>query len=283
MKVAVTAGSGTLGSTVIRHLIPVIGKENILAIARNADKAKNLGVKVQKGDYNNKEDFLAALPGMDVVLIVSGMDTPENRIAQHRNIIQASIETGVRKIVYTSIAGESGNSTFDPIVLANRQTEKDIQESGLEWSIGRNGLYIEPDIEFIDEYKKEGKIANCAGDGLCSYTTRDELAAAYAQMILNDEPNGKVFNLAGEAISQQQLCGYLNRAFDTDLVYEDLGPEAYLEFQLEHNGAYLGPIIAGIYRKIRAGEFHMQSDFDAAAGRPHISWEVYFNSLKYQV
>ncbi len=280
MKVAVTAVSGQLGSAIAQQLISKIGKENVVGTARTTSKAEHLGITLMPGDYNSKSDFVTAFSGIDAVLILSGMDAPEKRVVQHRNIIHGAREAGVRKIVYTSIVGDDGNTTFDSIVQSNRQTEQDIRESGLEWSIGRNGLYIEPDVEYMETYKKDGKITNCAGDGLCSYTTREELAYAYVQMILNDDRNSQTFNLAGEAITQQQLAHYLNKAFGTELVYEKMTPEAYLAFQQKVKGEFLGKIIAGIYTKIRMGEFNIQSDFKAAAGRCHLTWEDYFSTLK---
>ena len=280
MKVAVTSVSGHLGGAIVKQLITEIGSENIVGTARNTSKAEHLGITLLPGDYNSKSDFVTAFNGVDVAVILSGMDAPDRRVVQHRNIIHAARDAGVRKIVYTSIVGDDGNSTFDAIVQSNRQTEQDIRESGLEWTIGRNGLYIEPDVEYIEQYKKEGKIANCAGDGLCSYTTREELAYAYVQMILNDNRNSQTFNLAGDAITQLQLTGYLNSAFGSNLVYEAMTLEAYQAFQQSVNGEFLGKIIAGIYTKIRNGEFNIQSDFKAAAGRSHLAWEDYFNTIK---
>lgn len=280
MKVAVTAANGNLGTAIVKQLVREIDKEQVVGIARTPSKANHLGVEVRKGDYNSQSDFEAALRDVEVVQIVSGMDAPDKRIVQHRNIIRAAVASGVRKIVYSSIVGKEGNSTFDPIVRSNRQTEKDIMESGLQWSIGRNGLYIEPDVNYIEQYKKEGMIANCAGEGLCSYTTRDELAYAYCRMILDDDRNGQLFNLAGEPITQQQLTEFLNRAFSTQLVYEPLTAEAYLEIQKKTNGEFLGNVIAGIYHKISIGEFNIASDYRKAAGRDHLGWDVYFGGLK---
>ncbi|MCK4747464.1 MAG: NAD(P)H-binding protein, partial [Bacteroidales bacterium] len=276
MKVAVTTASGQLGRAIIQALIQEIGKENVVGIARTPEKAADLGIEIRKGDYNSFDDFYQALQDREVVLLVSGMDHPDKRIDQHRNVIHAAKEAGVRKIVYTSIFGKEGSSTFDAIVNSNRQTERDIQESGMEWAIGRNGLYIEPDVESIETYKKEGKIANSAGDGLASYTTRGELAYAYSQMILHDDRNGRVFNLAGQPMTQLKLTEYLNRAFGTNLTYEAISPEAYLEIQQKTNGEFLGMIISGIYNKIRNGETLMDSTFMEAAGREHITWEAYF-------
>ena len=280
MKVAVTTASGALGSEIVKALVNEIGNENVVGIARTPQKAEYLGVEIRKGDYNNKADFDDALHDIDVVLLVSGMDHPDKRIHQHRNVIKAAKENGVRKIVYTSIIGKKGDSTFDTIVNSNRQTENDIRESGLVWSIGRNGLYIEPDVEYIEKYKEQGKVSNCAANGKCSYTTRGELAFAYSQMILNNDRNGNIFELCGKAITQEQLTKYLNETFRTKLNYESVSIDEYLDFQKRVNGEFLGTVIAGIYTKIRNGEFNLDSDYKAAAGREHLEWDKYFDNLK---
>lgn len=71
----------------------------------------------------------------------------------------------------------------------------------------------------------------------------------------------------------------MNNAFGTALKYEAMTPEAYITYQKELNGDFLGSVIAGIYTKIKNGEFNIQSDFTEAAGRLHIGWDDYFNNL----
>lgn len=129
------------------------------------------------------------------------MDDPQKRIQQHRNVIEAAKQNGVKKIVYTSIIGDEKETAFSPIVKSNRQTEVDVRESGLNWAIGRNGIYIEPDLEYINTYVKEGEIRNCAEEGKCGYTSREELGLAYTQMLLHDKNNGHTYNLVGEPIT----------------------------------------------------------------------------------
>ena len=279
MKIAVTGATGHLGSETIQTLKQATDNKNIVGIARNPEKASHWGVEIRKGDYNNKKDFDAALKGIDVVLLIPGMGGAEERIQQHRNVIDAAVKNGVRKFIFASFFGEAGNTTLEPLLKSYRQTEKDIMESGMEWIIGRDGLYIEPDVEYIEKYTEAGEIANCGGSGKASYTTRSELAYAYAQIILSDNQNGKILNLGGEPITQQQLTHYMNKAFNAGLIYREMSPQEFLEFQKKTNGELLGKIIAGIYTKIRNGEFAMDSDFKAAAGREHISWEKYFEQL----
>jgi len=271
MKIAVTSASGKLGASIIKHLIKEIGKEQVVGIARTPAKATHLGVEIRKGDYNSREDFDSALQGIDTVLLVSGMDEPQQRILQHRNVIEAAKHNGVKKIVYTSIVGAEEGTAFSPVVKSNRQTEKDIKAAGLDWVIGRNGIYIEPDLEYIDTYIKEGEIRNCAEDGLCTYTSRQELGHAYTKMLLEDKHNGNTYNLVGTGITQTQLAEYINQAYHTHLVYKSLSVEAYTAERAAALGDFLGSIIAGIYQGIKEGAYEVTSDYEKAAGRPHKS------------
>jgi NAD(P)H dehydrogenase (quinone) len=278
MKIAVTAASGHLGKAIATAARSLVGAENVIAIARTPSKVEDLDIEVRSGDYNSKADFDNALQGVDSLLLVSGMDDPQKRIGQHRNVINAARDAGANKIVYTSVQGPEENSAFSPIVRSNRQTEWDVRNCGLEWVIGRNGIYIEPDVEYIEHYKKAGKIANCAGEGRCGYTTRAELAFAYARILTEDHHNGATYNLHGEPMTQSQLADYLNTAFGTSLRYEPMTVEAYRQERIEALGEFLGSIIAGIYDGIRQGEFDNTSHFAAAAGRDHQSWDEYFRN-----
>lgn len=271
MKIAVTSVSGQLGASIAKALIKEIGKENVIGIARTPEKAKHLDIEIRKGDYNSRTDFDAALKGVDKVLLVSGMDQPQKRIQQHRNVIEAAKLNGVQKIVYTSIDGDEENTAFSPVVQSNRQTEEDVRSSGLQWIIGRNGIYIEPDLEYMDTYIKEGGITNCAADGKCTYTSREELGFAYAQLLLNDKLNGQTLNLVGEAITQTQLAEYINQVYKTNLKFTSISVEDYKKERQAALGEFLGTIIAGIYEGIRNGANEVVSDYEKAAGRPHKS------------
>lgn len=271
MKIAVTAANGQLGSAIVDELIKEIGRENVIGIVRTPEKAFHLGTEIRKGDYNSREDFDSALKGVDSVLLISGMDDPEKRIQQHRNVIEAAKQNSLKKIVYTSIIGDENETAFSPIVRSNRQTEKDVLESGLNWAIGRNGIYIEPDLEYIDTYAKVGEIRNCAGDGKCCYTSRDELGFAYTQMLLNDKHNGRTYNLTGVPITQTQLAEFINQEFNTNLQFNSVSVDEYEKERKAELGDFIGTVITGIYNGIKKGVNEVPSDFEQVAGRPHKS------------
>ncbi len=280
LKIAVTAASGNLGAEIIKAGIGLIGKENVIGLARTPSKAAHLGVEIRRGDYNSRDDLKKSMQSIDTVLLVSGNDEPTKRIDQHRNVIEAAKTVGVKKIVYTSVQGAEEGTTFSPIIKSNRQTEEDVRNSGLEWVIGRNGIYIEPDIEYIETYKKLGGIYNCAGDGKCGYTTRTELAYAYARMLTEEQHKGKTYNLHGEAITQYQLADYLNLVFGTNLIYKPITVQEYRQDRITELGQFIGNIIAGIYEGIRKGKFDNPSHFSEAAVREHQSWKTYFEALR---
>ncbi len=279
MTIAVTAVSGQLGAAIAKALTDINSGETIVGLARTPSKVQGLKIDVRPGDYDDADQLRASLAGVDTVLLVSGMTAPEDRIGQHRNVINAAKAAGVKKIVYTSVQGAEEGTAFSPVVQSNRQTELDVRNSGLDWVVGRNGIYIEPDVEYIDSYRKSGEIANSAGEGRCGYTTRPELAVAYAQMLTNAAHNGRTYLLHGTPITQTELVGYLNRAFNTELKYRQMSHGAYKTDRIAELGEFIGTVIAGIYQGIHDGVLDKPSDFESAAGRPHQSWDDYFASL----
>ncbi|NNE68789.1 MAG: SDR family oxidoreductase [Rhodothermales bacterium] len=278
MTIAVTAASGKLGSETVRAL-SAIGTYEVVGLARTPSNASHLGVEVRPGDYDEPAALEQSLAGVDAVLLVSGMAEPNKRIEQHRNVIRAAAKAGVQRIVYTSVEGPEGATGFSPIVQSNRQTEADVRESGMDWVIGRNGIYIEPDVEYIDTYREMGRITNCAGPGKCGYTTRPELAQAYGQMLTGDSHIGKTYNLHGERLTQAELARHLNSAFGTALSYTEMTVEEYRRDRVAELGEFIGGVIAGIYEGIRLGAFDSESDYAQAAGRAHQDWDDYFEQL----
>lgn len=280
MTYAVTAVSGQLGRAITEKLIALPAGTPVVGLARTPGKVTDLGIEVRPGDYDQPEQLQTSLAGVDALVIVSGMAPPDDRIQQHRNVINAARDAGVKKLVYTSIIGPEEGTRFSPVVQSNRQTEADIRASGLDWAIGRNGIYIEPDVEYIDGYKARGEIANSALTGKCGYTTRSELGHAYAALLTRDDLNGGTYDLNGTPITQDELATYLNRAFGTDLTYREMTPEEFVADRNAELGDFFGPIIGGIYEGIRQGVYDRPGDYAEVTGRPHQSWENFFSTLR---
>ncbi|MDA1237305.1 MAG: NAD(P)H-binding protein, partial [Acidobacteria bacterium] len=218
-----------------------------IAVARTPAKAERLGVEVREGDYDNGPQLEAAFRGVDAVLLVSGMAPPAERLVQHKRVIDAAERAGVKRLVFAGIVvTESGNG-FNAVQQTSTATEEYLKRSNLEWVIGQNGIYIEPDLEYLDNYRKAGKIANCAADGRCAYTCRPELALAYAEMLSEPRHLGETYVLAGRAITQSELAAAINDVFGTNLTYESMGVEECRAERQAALGDFIGAVIAGIY------------------------------------
>ena len=280
MTIAVTAVSGQLGRAVVGALARLDPSQTVVGLARTPERAEGLDIDVRPGDYSDIDQLSTSLKGVATLLLVSGNEQPEERVQQHRNVLDAARAAGVGKVVYTSVQGAEEGTAFSPVVQSNRQTEDDVRNSGMDWVIGRNGIYIEPDIESLDAYVAAGEVANCAGDARCGYTTRPELADAYARMLIQPAHNGRTYRLHGEPLTQTQLVELLNRTFETQLAYRPMTVEEYREDRVAALGDFIGSVIAGIYEGIRHGAHDQPSGFEAATGRPHQAWDDYFAALR---
>lgn len=283
MKIAITATSGQLGKSIAEATIIKAGKEHVVAIARTPENVAHLGVEVRKGDYNDISTLQLAFQDIDTLLLVSSNEFPELRLKQHSNVIDTAKELGVKKIVFTSIVGKEGQNSFSEVIKSNRDTEKYLRASGLDWVIGRNGLYAEPDLEFVEYYLKTGKIVNSAGEGKCAYTTREELGFAYAELLTNDEHNQQTYFLGGEAITQNELAHIISDIYQRTVVFQDMDPEEYTRSRMESMGTFMGRIIGGIYHGIRQGAFNFMSDFESITGRKHMTMREYFSKNKIEL
>jgi len=274
MKVAVTAAAGGLGTATLKHLIKEIGTDNICAIARSPDRITTSGLEKRCGDYQSLPELTAAFSGIETVVMISAPVGDWDRVAMHRNVIGAAKQAGVRKLLYTSVVGngKEKDTWFWRTQQVNRQTEIDLQESGLEWIVARNGLYLEKDLDHIVAAKDIGVYRNIAADGKSGYITVDELAYATAKLAMNDCSNGQVFNLAGENLTQVQLVDLVNRVFDMDVRYETITDEENIaelmkDPKISARGEKVAKMLAGCFQAVRAGAFEVESDFERAAGR----------------
>jgi NAD(P)H dehydrogenase (quinone) len=270
MKVAVTAASGKLGHVILEALKEEIGADNVVGVARSPGKIGVAGIETRRGDYASERDFAEALEGIDTVLIISSPTGPVDRVALHRNVINGAKKAGARKLLYTSVIGNGreADTLYGPTAAINRQTEEDLRASGLEWIVGRNGLYLEIDVAHIIAAADAGVFRNSGGDGPCGYITRDELAVAWAKLATGDAHNGETLNLVGECRSQADLVDIVNECCGLNVRYELISDKEFQAAVPAERGEIVARMITGCYQCIRGGAFDVESDFEAAAGRP---------------
>jgi NAD(P)H dehydrogenase (quinone) len=276
--IAVTAASGRLGRATLQALAALYPERPRIAVLRTPAKLADFpGVETRAGDYGSVEQMTAALRGARAMVLVSapaigGLD----RVALHRNALEAARRAGVRRVVYTSVIGNGAEMAtgFGATQRANRQTEQDLAAAGFEWIVARNGFYLDIDVEVMRAANAKGYYESSSGDGRCGYISIAELAFATAGLVAGDRPANRSYNLVGESISVPDLLLLVNEVLGLDVEYRLLTDAAKLAAAradlrvLARGGEEIAQMFAGLMQGQRLGAFDVPSEFAAAAGRP---------------
>lgn len=223
MKIGITAATGQLGKLVVESLKQKVASENIVVLVRTPEKASDLGVEAKAFDYSNKESQVEALRGIDTLLLISGSEVGQ-REAQHANVIASAKEAGVKKIVYTSLL-HADTSTLS-LAVEHIATEKNLKESGLTYTILRNGWYTENYTGSIGGALAGGAFIGSVGDGKISSAARIDFAEAAATVLATEGHDGKVYELAGDtSYTLTDLAAEISAQTGKTLPYANL-PEA---------------------------------------------------------
>ncbi|CAM3983279.1 NAD(P)-dependent oxidoreductase [Bordetella tumbae] len=223
MTIAITGATGQLGRLVVQKLKEKINPGDIVGLVRSPEKAADLGIAVRAADYTQPATLEAALQGIDTLLLISGNDIG-HRTAQHANVINAAKQSGVKRIVYTSLL----RADTSPLSLApeHAQTEALLKQSGLLYTILRNGWYTENYTGAIPPALAHGALFGSAKDGEISSAHRADYADAAVAVLTGTGHDGKVYELAGDtSYTLTQLAAEVSRQTGKDIPYRDI-PEA---------------------------------------------------------
>lgn len=248
MKIAVTGATGQLGRIVVEKLKEKGEANNVVALVRSPDKAGDLGVDVREADYGKPETFESALAGIDRLLLISSNELGK-RVEQHTNVIEAAKKAGVKHIIYTSLLrADTSTLILAPEHLA---TEEAIRDSGIPFTILRNGWYTENYQASAAGAVANGTLLGSAGDGKVSSASREDYAEAAAVVITGSGHEGKIYELAGDTpYTLSDLASELSKQAGKDIPYKEL-PEAEYAAVLKANG--LPEVWANAYASFDVG------------------------------
>jgi len=220
MKIAVTGATGQLGQFVVENLKTKTAKENIIALVRTPSKAKDLGVEVREFDYSQTASQVNSLKGIDTMLLISSNEIGQ-RAVQHRNVINSAKEAGVKWIVYTSLL-HADTSTLS-LASEHLETEKALKESGIPYTILRNGWYTENYTGSIPGAIAGGAFLGSAGDGKICSASRADFAEAAAVILTTNDHQGKTYELAGDKdYTLTDLAKELSHQTGKNIPYQNL-------------------------------------------------------------
>lgn len=226
MTIAISGATGQLGRLVIEKLIAKVPASSVVALARTPAKAASLGVPVREADYNNPASLLAALAGVDTLVLISSNEVGK-RAAQHRNAIVAAKKAGVQWILYTSLL-HADTSAITILADEHLATESDLKASGVAYTILRNGWYTENYTASIPGALAGGAFLGNAAEGKISSAPRADYAEALVTVLTTEGHKGKVYELAGDsAYTLSDLAAEISRQIGKTIPYKDLTEAEY--------------------------------------------------------
>ena len=273
--ILITGASGQLGRLVIDNLLNTTPANQIVAAVRNSEKIADLaekGVQIRQADYSDLDSLVAAMQGVEKVLLVSSSEVGQ-RVEQHRNVIHAAKEAGIALIAYTSIL----NADTSPLILAKEHvaTENLLAESGVPYVLLRNGWYSENYTMGLATALEYG-VVGCAEDGKLSTAARADYAAAAAAVLVKDGQAGKVYELAGDnAFTLSEYAAAISKVSGKTVTYHNVPEAEYTKILV---GAGLPEGFAAVLADSEVGAsqgglFSDSKDLSTLIGRPTTSIE----------
>ncbi|ACS42042.1 MULTISPECIES: SDR family oxidoreductase [Methylorubrum] len=229
-RLFVTGATGQLGRLVIEALLKRVLADTIVAGVRSLESAaaedlRAQGVTLRVADYARPETLAEAFRGIDRLLLISSSEIGQ-RVAQHRNVIQAARQSGVNLIAYTSLL----RADTSPLALADehRRTEDALKASGLSFAVLRNGWYTENYAASIAPALAHGVLLGSAGEGRIASAARADFAEAAAVVLTTDGHDGRVYELAGDdAYTLDEFAAAVSVLSGRTIVYRNLTEDAF--------------------------------------------------------
>ncbi|MFJ9389625.1 SDR family oxidoreductase [Nocardioides sp. NPDC101246] len=198
MTIAITGASGQLGRLVADQLLATLDPAEVVLLTRDpaklADYAER-GADVRAADFGKPEELADAFAGVERVLLIS-TDVVGARVEGHRAAIDAAAKAGVRHIAYTSVPEPTADNPAG-VVPDHAATEDALRESGVAWTMLRNNLYADMQVDSVAQAAAAGQLVTNIGDGAAAYVTRADCAAVAAGVLTGEGHEGKAYDVTG--------------------------------------------------------------------------------------
>lgn len=272
--ILITGATGHLGGividTLLRNNVPA---EQIAALVRDENKAAGLkerGINIRIGDYDDKPSLDKAMKGIDKALLVSGLDMSKIMV-QHKNVIDAAKQAGVKCLGYTSNCLRDRNTLVNYIMKTHFETEDYVIASGLNYQIFRNVLYMESMAGYmLGKDVLEKGINLPAGKGEVSYALRSDEAEAIGNVLAADDFTSRIYNFTGSrTYSFYDVAEALSELSGKQVNYKPVSIDEYKQKAMQQGmPEHAIEMMAPFYTDIQNSQGSMVThDLEEALGR----------------
>ena len=229
MTIAITGASGQLGRLVADQLLSAVDPAEVVLLTRDPAKLADLaerGADVRAADFGAPDDLVVALAGVDRMLLIS-TDVVGARLEGHRAAIDAAVKAGVRHVAYTSVPEPTPDNPAG-VVPDHAATEDALRESGLDWTMLRNNLYAEMQVDTVEQAAASGQLFTNIGDGGAAYVTRADCAAVAVGVLTGEGHEGQAYDVTGPvAVTAEDLAELATQVAGTPVEVVNVDDDAY--------------------------------------------------------
>lgn len=221
--IVVCGATGNQGRAVVRSLLGD-GRWRIVALSRDpgsqsAQRLAASGVEVQKADLDDEPSLLRTFVGAHGVFGVTQPWSPDYRkcdvvaeVAQGRNIVDASVQAGVRHVVLSTVLHFDRKRTGVPHVDSKLEIEEYALAKNLPHTLIKCASFMD-NIGAPYFPVKKGFVRGLAdGDAKIPYVACADIGSCAAIAFARpDEYLGKGIDLVADFVSGQELCDTLSK------------------------------------------------------------------------
>lgn len=220
--ILVTGSTGLIGTEVLRRLsqagVPA------RALTRDLQKARQMpGITWVAGDLGKPETLPALFDGAKTLFLLTHY--LEDMVELQHNAIAAARAAGVTHVVKVSAFATSDHSKA-PIGRWHYQVEKELEESGLAWTMLRPHHFMQNLLAQAEYVITQGVIYSASGDGKIPYVDGRDVGAVAAVTLTTPGHAGKKYVLTGsEAISYRQAAEIIGKVIGKPVRFVDESQE----------------------------------------------------------
>lgn len=224
--ILVTGATGTVGSALLEHLSG--SGVRVRALVRDPGKSETvekLGHEAVVGDMDKPYTLSPALEGVEKVFLLSA---PEPRQAElQSNLVRAASAAGVRHVVKLSVIGIGTGLESTPLGRLHRETEEEIERSGMHWTHLRPNGFMQNTLMFAPTVRAQGAFYAPFGDARVSYVDARDVAAVAAAALTGEGHEGMAYDITGpESLSYPDVARGLYEALGREVSYVEVPVEA---------------------------------------------------------
>ncbi len=172
-------------------------------------------------DLERPETLPAALEGADRAFIYAKPEGIDGFVAAAR-------DAGLRHVVLLSSgAVVNPGADRDPIAISHRRVETALEESGLEWTFIRPGMFATNTLWWwARSIREEGRVRMPYPEAQTAPIHEKDMAALAVTALTRPGHAGQAYTVYGpESLTQRELVKHIGNAIGRDIRVEELTPE----------------------------------------------------------